>query len=85
MSGEAKRGLDFGELVKEMVEPYCLVSSLVVINPLFRRHNIDRTRNIGEHGAVFTLKECDFLGTLLENVGQAHTERIPSRVFLIDS
>src|SRR5215469_17483755 len=48
-------------------------------------HNIDRTRNIGEHDAVFTLKECDFLGTYLENVGQAPTERIPSSILLVDS
>ena len=47
-------------------------------------HDVDRPGDIGKPHRVIALDEGDFLGALLEDVGEARPERIPGGVLIVD-
>src|SRR5580704_14209328 len=47
-------------------------------------HDVDRSRNIAKPHRVISFDEGDLLGALLEDIGEARPERVPSGVLIVD-
>src|ERR1700730_2195560 len=47
-------------------------------------HDVDRSRDIAKPHRVVALDESDFLGALLEDVGEARTKRVPGGILIVD-